>query len=114
MEQTLNQSEESVTANRSARRADYSGFGYFVYVVTDNKRIYVGQTNNLKRRFNDHNNKQVKSTKRFLIHKMFIVEKLKDRSIAFKREKFYKSYVGRKKIRELLKKKELKEYRGVV
>ena len=87
---------------------------YLIYVITDNKNIYIGQTNKPKRRFKDHCNKRVKSTKRFLLYNIFIVEKCDNRSDALRREFYYKTAYGRRKIKTLLKENVLEKYRGVV
>ena len=57
-------------------------------------RYYYGSTENVEKRLVKHNSGQVKSTKGrrpFVIH---FVEEHQTRSLAFQREKFYKSIEG--------------------
>jgi predicted GIY-YIG superfamily endonuclease len=87
---------------------------YFIYVITDNKQIYIGQTNNPERRFYDHVNKQVKSTKRFRKCNMFIVERCQSRGEALKKEGYYKNSSDRRKVKKLLFEGKLEKYRDIV
>lgn len=71
----------------------------FVYVIRSEAdgRFYVGMTENLERRLNEHNNGKTKSTKGYrpwiLVHS--------DRITARKREKYLKSGVGKEYIKLL-------------
>jgi putative endonuclease len=80
---------------------------YFVYILFSEKdgRLYVGCTDNPKRRLNDHNYGRVIATKRRRPLVMIYTEGYKQKTDAFQRERFLKSlWAGR------LKKKILKEY----
>jgi len=73
---------------------------YFVYIITNRYKtvFYVGVTNNLKRRLDEHYRELVKgfSTRyrlKFLIH----YEKFTDINIAIRREKEIKKWGKRKK-----------------
>ncbi len=74
----------------------------FVYVLYSKEfdRLYIGMTNNLERRFVEHNTGKNKSTKAYLpwvkIHK----ESFETRMEARKREKYLKTYRGRMFIRK--------------
>lgn len=68
---------------------------YVIKSITDSFR-YVGITNNLKRRLNQHNNRLNKSTKSYRPFKLILSEKYKSYEEARKREIFLKSGVGRK------------------
>ena len=67
---------------------------FFVYVLESitRKRYYTGCTANLNKRLMQHNLGRVKSTKSFKPWKIVYVERIENRSAAFKREKEIKSY----------------------
>ncbi len=73
----------------------------YVYVLysSDFDRIYIGMTNNLNRRLQEHNSGQNKSTKAYLPWKHIHQELFPDRITARAREKYFKSYRGRHYIR---------------
>ena len=63
--------------------------GYVVYILYSEKRIryYVGQTNDIDKRFIRHNKGFVPSTKSGLPWKLVLTLNVKDRSEAMKLEK---------------------------
>jgi putative endonuclease len=71
---------------------------FYTYVLkskVDNK-LYVGHTDNLKRRFKEHNNGEEKSTKN---RKPFVIvyyEACLDKDKALSREKYFKTGFGRR------------------
>ena len=70
---------------------------YYVYVLKsqkDNKR-YIGFTDNLERRFIEHNTRLVKSTKNREPLELIYHEEYADKVDAMNREKFFKSGHGR-------------------
>jgi putative endonuclease len=69
---------------------------YYVYVLSSvrSKNLYIGFTTNLKRRFAEHNNKLVKSTKPYAPWELLYYEAFKDRALAEAREKKLK-YFGK-------------------
>ena len=73
-----------------------------VYVLRSEKdgKLYVGLTNDLTRRFEEHNKGRVSSTKGRRPMKIVHVEEYSNRKQAVEREKFLKTGQGR----ELLKK----------
>ena len=77
---------------------------YFVYILYSPtfKRTYAGQTDNLYNRLTLHNSGKVKSTKQYIPWNLIHSEQFKTRSEAMKREKWYKTIAGRKKISEIL------------
>ena len=79
---------------------------YFVYILYSPKfvKTYVGQSDNLSERLIKHNSGKVKSTKPYLPWVLIHSESFSSRSEAMKREKWFKSRAGRKKIAEILKK----------
>jgi len=78
---------------------------YFVYILYSVifKRTYVGQTDNISNRLLYHNSGKVKSTKPYKPWILMYSEVFMTRSEAMKREQWYKSSGGRKKISEILK-----------
>jgi putative endonuclease len=77
---------------------------YFVYILYSPIfiRTYTGQTDNLDNRLLLHNSGKVKSTKPYQPWKLIYSECFKNRSEAMKKEKWFKSSRGRKKIAEIL------------
>ena len=82
---------------------------YYVYTITNNEdKIYIGQTSDVEKRLKRHNgilkNKKSSYTHKnkgiwTLVHK----EEFLTRKEAIAREKYLKSYRGRKFLRELIK-----------
>ncbi len=62
---------------------------YYVYVLQSeiNREIYVGSANDLKHRFQDHNNGKVFSTKRYIPWKLIYYEAYQTEKLARMREK---------------------------
>ena len=65
----------------------------YVYAIKSLKdnRIYVGQTNNLDKRVNEHNAGATKTTKPFRPWHLFYKEKFPDRKTAREKEKYFKA-----------------------
>jgi len=81
---------------------------FYVYVLKSQKngKLYVGFTNNLKRRFLEHNciKRSVNEwTKRNGPFKIVFYESFANKKDAKKDEKFFKSGYGREVLREKLK-----------
>ena len=76
---------------------------FYVYLLQSkvDKSIYVGYTNNLKRRLVEHNSGQNISTKRFAPYELLYYEAFKEEGDAKEREQHLKLY-GRT-LRELKK-----------
>jgi putative endonuclease len=70
---------------------------YIVYAIKSliDKRIYVGMTENLERRLNEHNQGRTKSTKGFRPWSLIFSEEAETRNTARKLEKYYKSGCGK-------------------
>jgi len=77
---------------------------YFVYVLKSKnfRKTYVGITDNIERRINQHNNGDSFYTKRFLPWVIVHKEEFNDRIDARKREKYLKSSAGRKYLRKTI------------
>ncbi|QED39136.1 GIY-YIG nuclease family protein [Antarcticibacterium arcticum] len=77
---------------------------YFVYSISSLTRnyIYVGLTDNVERRFIQHNTGRNKTTKPYLPFKLIYTEEFPDRDAARKREKYLKSGIGKEFLRSKL------------
>ncbi len=77
---------------------------YYVYVLysLDFERTYTGLTQNIEKRFYQHNAKQNKSTKAYVPWEMLYDEKFKTRIEARTREKYLKSGIGREFIKIII------------
>ncbi|PIX77221.1 MAG: endonuclease [bacterium (Candidatus Ratteibacteria) CG_4_10_14_3_um_filter_41_18] len=69
---------------------------YWLYILRSLKdgRVYIGSTNNLKRRLKEHERGKVKSTKGRRPFKLIHIEKFNTRSETTQRELFLKSPQG--------------------
>ncbi|MAZ40895.1 excinuclease ABC subunit C [bacterium] len=69
---------------------------YYVYVLKSktDESLYIGYTNDLKRRFEEHNTKQSKSTKSKAPFELVYYEAYNSRSDAKYREKQLKRFSG--------------------
>ena len=76
---------------------------YFVYILNSlsHKKSYVGITDNLERRLNEHNSGKHNYTKRYLPWELIYKEDYEFRIEARKREKYLKSASGRKFLKKL-------------
>ena len=73
---------------------------YYVYIITgySNKVLYIGMTNDLKRRITEHKNGQVDGfTKRYRLKKLVYFEEFLNPAEAIKREKELKGWRREKK-----------------
>ena len=77
---------------------------YFVYAIYSISfdRLYIGFTNDLSRRLNEHNSKKNKSTKAYVPWKLIHKEGFETRLDARKREKYLKSGIGREYLRRII------------
>jgi len=73
---------------------------YEVYILFSKKynKTYVGFTNNLSKRVKSHNLGRVSYTKRYRPWEVIYTEKLSNYYFAQKREKYFKSGAGRRKL----------------
>ena len=73
---------------------------YFVYIMTNktNSTLYVGVTNDLRRRLAEHKNGQLGGfTKQYHVHKLVYFEEYSEVNDAIAREKQLKGWVRAKK-----------------
>jgi len=74
---------------------------YYVYILTGerNGTLYIGVTNDLKRRIYEHKNNLIEGfTKKYDIHNLVYYKETNDVNMAIKREKQIKSWSRNKKI----------------
>ncbi len=76
---------------------------YYVYAIKSINRnyIYVGLTNNIKRRFFDHNKGYNKTTKPYKPFVLIHLQKFNTRIEARQREKYLKSGIGKEFLKSL-------------
>ena len=74
---------------------------FYVYVLQSlvDKTLYIGMTNNLKRRISQHNVGKVRSTKAKKPFKLIYQESFNSRIEAREREKYYKTGFGREQLK---------------
>ena len=73
---------------------------YYVYILTgySNKVMYIGMTNNLKRRILEHKNEQIDGfTKKYHVKKLVYFEEYTNPNEAIRREKELKGWRREKK-----------------
>ena len=80
---------------------------YYTYIIQSSKddRTYVGYTNNIDNRLKLHNSGRVKATKYRVPFKLLFFEKFQTEQEAKKRELWWKSGAGRRKLKEYFNKK---------
>ena len=78
---------------------------YYVYVLHNPQKnfIYIGYSENLKKRYQEHNLGKVKSTKAYKPLKLIFYEAYIARSDAKRREMYLKSNKGRTTLMTMLK-----------
>jgi len=79
------------------------GITYILYSLKDRK-TYTGSTDNLQRRLSEHQLGKVLATKNRLPVKLIYFEKFNSVDEARKREHYYKSCAGRKKLKVIIDK----------
>jgi len=77
---------------------------YYVYILKGllNGKLYIGSTDNLKRRVIEHNRGKVASTKSALPWRLIYYEAHLNKTLARKAEIFYKTGQGRRQIKKKL------------
>lgn len=78
---------------------------YYIYILRSDrdKNFYVGYTENLRSRFEQHQKGQVKSTKDRRPLEIIYSEACLDKRDAMHREKYLKTYLGRRFLQNRLK-----------
>jgi putative endonuclease len=77
---------------------------YYVYVLISERdgKFYIGYTDDLKKRLNDHNKEKVPSTKNRTPLKLVYYEACLNQQDATKREKYFKTTWGKRYINSRL------------
>jgi len=75
---------------------------WFTYVLQSKKddNLYIGSTNDLKRRTKQHNNGQVKSTKNRMPLKLVYYEAIPTKKRAEEREQYFKTSWGKRFVKK--------------
>ena len=78
---------------------------YYVYILRSlkDKKFYIGYTNDLRRRFKEHNDGKVTSKKYRMPFEILYYEACRNQDDALHREKYLKSTYGHKYINNRLK-----------
>lgn len=78
---------------------------FYVYILksTADEKWYTGCTNDLRKRFNQHQKGQVTSTKKRLPVELIYYEMCLNQEDAYNREKYLKSGMGKRYIKNRLK-----------
>ena len=76
----------------------------YLYALYSKKfdKIYIGISNDPQRRLKEHNSRKSKYTSAYVPWEIVFLQEVNDYKEARKLEKYYKSYRGRKKIREYI------------
>ena len=77
---------------------------FFVYAIKSLNRayIYVGLTENVERRFLEHQNGKNKTTKPYSPFEIILVERYSTRMEAREREKYLKSGIGKEFLKSII------------
>ncbi len=77
---------------------------YYLYILKslEYNKTYIGYTNNIKRRLNEHNSGKSNYTRKYKPWKVVYFEEYGDEISARERERYYKSGAGRRKIKAIL------------
>ena len=78
-------------------------FYTYVLMTKKDRNFYTGVTNNLKKRFEQHNNGLVSSTKYRLPVKLIYFEACLNKHDAYQREKYLKTGMGKRFLKNRLK-----------
>lgn len=78
---------------------------YYVYILQSKKKdfLYVGFTKDLRKRFQEHNNKEELSTKHYAPFELVHYEAYKNEKDAKRREKYLKTTKGKTTLKMMLK-----------
>jgi putative endonuclease len=78
---------------------------YYTYVLQSKKngQFYTGVTDNLKKRIKEHNNGSVTSTKYKRPLQLIYFEACKNKADAFRRERYLKTGMGKRYLKQRLK-----------
>jgi putative endonuclease len=75
---------------------------YYVYVLYNGEKFYIGYTTNLKRRLDEHKTGNVKSTSKMGKVQLIFYEAFVNKNSAKRREKYFKTTKGKRALRIML------------
>ncbi|WP_317899091.1 GIY-YIG nuclease family protein [Aurantibacillus circumpalustris] len=75
-------------------------FAYIIVSEVKGLRFYVGMSEHPESRLNEHNSGKTTSTKGYKPWQLFFTEQFATRVLAREREKYWKSGIGKEKIKE--------------
>lgn len=76
---------------------------YYVYILLlNNSQLYVGRSDNLKRRFQEHLTEKVKATAKRRPLKLLFYEAFRSKLDTIRRERYLKTTKGKRMIRLML------------
>ena len=78
---------------------------YYVYVLLSlkDRKFYIGYTNNLKRRFEEHQRGENLSTSKRLPVELILYEAFLSKDDAQRRERYFKTAKGKTTLRQMLR-----------
>ncbi|MFA6494856.1 MAG: GIY-YIG nuclease family protein [Candidatus Paceibacterota bacterium] len=78
---------------------------YYVYILESvkNKSLYIGYTNDLRRRFKQHNDGFVTYTRKYVPWVLIHYEAYRNKDDAMRREKYLKTSQGSRLLKRMLK-----------
>lgn len=76
---------------------------HYVYVLKSPKQFYIGSTNDLRRRFNEHQNNESKSTKNRGPWKLVYYEACSSKTDSLIREMYLKTAWGKRYLKNRIK-----------
>lgn len=78
---------------------------YYTYILESiaHQELYIGYTNDLRRRFSEHNNGESKHTSKFRPWRIIYYEACLNKKDAERRELYFKTSQGRRLLRRRLK-----------
>jgi putative endonuclease len=76
---------------------------YYVYILLNEAktRTYTGVTDDVNKRLAEHNAGRVKSSQLYRPYKVIHIESFETLGEAHRKEKYYKSTTGRRKLKEI-------------
>ena len=77
---------------------------YYFYILRSlkNKKLYLGQTSDLKKRLLSHNNGENKATKPNIPYELIFYSAFKNEKDAINCEQYFKTSAGWKRLRKML------------
>ncbi|MDP2631966.1 MAG: GIY-YIG nuclease family protein [Candidatus Uhrbacteria bacterium] len=78
---------------------------FYVYVLDSNKdgKLYIGRTDDLRRRLNEHNLGKVASTRHRRPFKLCFYESFIDKRDSIRRERYFKTSKGRSSLGQIIR-----------